>query len=287
MVAAIAPYAIVIGVVGAMGLILASFWQRITARLTPLVEGYRLALEQADVRVKGEELLLGILGGAAALWLGAVLLLHLDPLRGMLVLPVALLLAVYLVKGWIARKSKKRLGAFTEQLELVLRLMASGLRAGLGLRQALVLVIDELEDPARKEFMRVLGQANIGVSVHDALDSMAKRMPSEESAMMVKAIRVQSQTGGNLAKVLDHLATTIKERRRVWRKMRALTAEGRMTAVVIAALPVVVCALICLLQPAMRHALFQTSIGAGVMTFVAFLEFAGIMMLRKIMAFEV
>ncbi len=287
MVAAIAPYAIVIGVVGAIGLVLASFWQRITARLTPLVEGYRLALEQADVRVKGEELLLGILGGAAALWLGAVLLLHLDPLRGMLVLPVALLLAVYVVKGWIARKSKKRLGAFTEQLELVLRLMASGLRAGLGLRQALVLVIDELEDPARKEFMRVLGQANIGVSVHDALDSMAKRMPSEESAMMVKAIRVQSQTGGNLAKVLDHLATTIKERRRVWRKMRALTAEGRMTAVVIAALPVVVCVLICLLQPAMRHALFQTTIGAGVMTFVAFLEFAGIMMLRKIMAFEV
>jgi tight adherence protein B len=287
MVAAIAPYAIVIGVVGAMGLVLASFWQRITARLTPLVEGYRLALEQADVRVKGEELLLGIVGGAAALWLGAVLLLHLDPLRGMLVLPVALFLAVYLVKGWIARKSKKRLSAFTEQLELVLRLMASGLRAGLGLRQALVLVIDELEDPARKEFMRVLGQANIGVSVHDALDSMARRMPSEESAMMVKAIRVQSQTGGNLAKVLEHLASTIKERRRVWRKMRALTAEGRMTAVVIAALPVVVCALICLLQPAMRHALFQTAIGAGVMTVVAFLEFAGIMMLRKIMAFEV
>ncbi len=287
MVAALAPYAIVIGVVGAIGLILASFWQRLTAPLGPLVEGYRLALEQADVRVKGEELLLGIVGGAAALWLVAVLALHLDPLRGMLVLPVALLLAVYVVKGWIARKSKKRLAAFTEQLELVLRLMASGLRAGLGLRQALVLVIDELEDPARKEFMRVLGQANIGVSVYDALDSMARRMPSEESAMMVKAIRVQSQTGGNLAKVLDHLATTIKERRRVWRKMRALTAEGRMTAVVIAALPVVVCALICLLQPAMRHALFQTAIGAGVMSFVAFLEFAGIMMLRKIMAFEV
>jgi tight adherence protein B len=287
MVAALAPYAIVIGVVGAIGLILASFWNRITAPLGPLVEGYRLALEQADVRVKGEELLLGMVGGAAALWLSVVVVLHLDPLRGLLVLPVALTLTAYAVKGWIARKSKKRLAAFTEQLELVLRLMASGLRAGLGLRQAMVLVIDELEDPARKEFMRVLGQANIGVSVYDALDSMAKRMPSEESAMMVKAIRVQSQTGGNLAKVLEHLASTIKERRRVFRKMRALTAEGRMTAVVIAALPVVVCAMICLLQPAMRHALFQTSIGAGVMTFVAFLEFAGIMMLRKIMAFEV
>ncbi len=287
MVAALAPYAIVIGVVGAIGLLLASFWQRITAPLGPLVEGYRLALERADVQVKGEELLLGIVGGAAALWFGTVLLLHLDPFRGLLVLPVALALAMSAVKGWIARKSKKRLSMFTEQLELVLRLMASGLRAGLGLRQALVLVIDELEDPARKEFMRVLGQANIGVSVYDALDTMAKRMPSDESSMMVRAIRVQSQTGGNLGKVLEHLASTIKERRRVYRKMRTLTAEGRMSAAVIALLPVVVCAMICGFQPGMRHALFGTGLGGVVMCVVAFLEVAGIVMLRKMLDFEV
>jgi len=287
MVAALAPYAIVIGVAGAIGLILASFWRRITAPLVPLIESYRLALERADVRVRAEELTLAIFGGGAGAWLLLVMLARLDPVRGALILPITLTLAAYAAKSWIAHKSRKRLAAFTEQLELVLRLMGSGLRAGLGLRQALVLVIDELEDPARNEFMRVLGQANIGVSVHDALDSMAKRMPSDESSMMVRAIRVQSQTGGNLAKVLDHLATTIKERRRVYRKMRALTAEGRMTAVVIALLPVIVCALICLMQPAMRHALFQTAIGGGVMVFVAFLELTGIMMLRKIMAFEV
>ncbi len=112
-------------------------------------------------------------------------------------------------------------------------------------------------------------------------------MPTDETQMMVRAIRVQSQTGGNLAKVLEHLATTIKERRRVMRKMRALTAEGRMTAIVIAALPIVVAILIMLLQPRMRHSLLETSIGHGVILAVATLEGIGIWVLRNIMRFEV
>ena len=281
------PFAIVLGVVGALGLVLASFWQRITAPLKPMAEQYRSALEQADVRVRSEEVMLAVIGAGVSLWFLAVLLTRVDPIRGALLFPITLTLAAYGAKMLIAQKGRRRLGKFADQLEMVLRLMASGLRAGLGLRQALVLVIDELDDPARTEFMRVVGQANIGQSVHDALDGLAKRMPSDECAMMVRAIRVQSQTGGNLAKVLLHLATTIKERRRVYRKMRALTAEGRMTAWVIAALPVVVGAMIVGLQPSMRHALLGTSIGHVVMTFVLLLEGAGILMLRRIMQFEI
>ncbi len=284
---AVMPYAIVLGVVAAIGLVLASFWQRITAPLRPLAEEYRLSLEQADVKVRAEEVMLAILGAGIGLWFALVLFLHLNPVYGALVFPIALTSAMVGGKGVIAHKRRKRLSKFGDQLELVLRLMASGLRAGLGLRQALVLVIDELDDPARTEFMRVLGQANIGQSVYDALDGLSKRMPSEECAMMVRAIRVQSQTGGNLAKVLEHLATTIKERRRVYRKMRALTAEGRMTAWVIALLPVIVGVLIIGLQASMRHALLQTEIGHVVMTFVCLLEGAGVLMLRRIMRFEV
>jgi tight adherence protein B len=287
MVDTLAPYAIFVGVAGAIGLVLVSFWQRITAPLGPTIEQFRLSLERADVRVRGEELLLAILGGGAILWFAASMLLHLDPIRGTLALPIALTFAGLTAKWEIARRTKRRMAAFAEQLELVLRLMASGMRAGLGLRQALVLVIDELDDPARTEFMRVIGHANIGVSIYDALDGLARRMPSEEASMMVRAIRVQSQTGGNLAKVLEHLATTIKERRRVFRKMRALTAEGRMTAWVIALLPVIVGGLIVSFQPAMRVALLATSIGHIVMVVVAALELGGIMMLRQIMRFEV
>ena len=281
------PFAIVLGVVGAIGIVVASFWQRFTAPLRPHVEQYRLALEQADVKVRGEEILLGILGAGIALWVMLLVFLHLNILWGAAMFPVSLTVAACGTDAFIAHKRRKRFAKFADQLELVLRLMASGLRAGLGLRQALVLVMDELDDPARTEFMRVLGQANIGQSVYDALDSLAKRMPSDECSMMVRAIRVQSQTGGNLAKVLEHLAHTIKERRRVYRKMRALTAEGRMTAWVIALLPVIVGGLIVGLNATMRHALIFTNLGHVVMVFVALLEAAGIMMLRKMMKFEV
>ena len=287
MVTALAPYAIVAGVVGAIGIVVASFWNRITAPLAPVVEEYRLSLVQADIKVRAEELLLCLLGGGTLLWIGMIAVLRFDPVRGTLLYPVALVIAAYVAKGIIAYKKRKRLIAFGDQLELVLRLMASGLRAGLALRQALVLVVDEMTDPARTEFMRVLGQANIGVSVYDALDTLARRMPGEETLMMAKAIRVQSQTGGNLAKVLEHLAGTIRERRRVTRKMRALTAEGRMSAIVIALLPVFVGVLIMAIQPKMRHALLMTGIGHGVTVAVIFLEGVGIMVLRRIMRFEV
>jgi tight adherence protein B len=286
-VVAVLPFAIVLGVVGAMGLVIASFWQRITAWTQPHADKYRLALEQADVRVRGEELLLMIAGGGIAFWFLMLLVLHLSPLMGAAALPVSLTLAALAADMTLAHKRRKRISKFADQLELVLRLMASGLRAGLGLRQALVLVIDELDDPARTEFMRVVGQANIGQSIHDALEALARRMPSDECAMMVRAIRIQSQTGGNLSKVLETLAHTIKERRRVFRKMRALTAEGRMTAWVIALLPVIVGVLIVGLNPQMRHALLFTGVGHIVMVFVLLLEGAGVAMLRQIMQFEV
>lgn len=281
------PFAIVVGLVGALGIFLASFWERFTTPLKPMMEQYRLSLQQAAIRVRGEEIMLAILGSGIGLWVVAVVLFHLSPLYGAAAFPISLTLAACGADQVIAHKKRKRLAKFADQLELVLRLMASGLRAGLGLRQALVMVIDELDDPARTEFMRVVGQANIGQSVHDALDGLAKRMPSDECAMMVRAIRVQSQTGGNLAKVLEHLAHTIKERRRVFRKMRALTAEGRMTAWVIALLPVVVGVMIVGLNPSMRHALIFTGTGHTVMIFVVLLEGAGIAMLKRMMRFEV
>lgn len=281
------PFAIVIGVVGTLGLVLASFWHRITAPLRPFAEQYRLALETADVRVRADQVLLGILGAAVGLWFVLVMCMHPNPVVGALLFPISLTAAACGAEALVTQKRRKRLGKFADQLELVLRLMASGLRAGLGLRQSLVLVIDELDDPAKTEFMRVVGQANIGLSVHDALDGLARRMPSDECAMMVRAIRVQSQTGGNLAKVLEHLAGTIKERRRVFRKMRALTAEGRMTAWVISMLPVIVGVLIIGLNTKMRHALIFTGIGHLVMIGVLVLELAGVMMLRRIMKFEI
>ena len=165
-------------------------------------------------------------------------------------------------------------------------MMASGLRVGLGLRQAMVTVVQEQGEPARSEFARVLGQTTIGVSIYDALDQLAARMPGNEITMMVKAIRVQSQTGGNLARVLETLAETIKQRRRIQRKVRALTSEARASGWVITALPFFVGGFILVTQPHMRDSLLFTLTGRLCLAGVAFMATLGQFTMSKMADFD-
>lgn len=173
------------------------------------------------------------------------------------------------------------------QLELSLRMMSSALRVGLGLRQAMILVTEELADPAREEFARVVGRTTLGVGIVEALEELGERMPSNEMMMAIRSMRIQTQTGGDLAKVLENVANTIKARRTVFRKMRALTAEGRMSGYIIVALPLVVGGFICVSQPAMGHALLFTGVGHISLALVAALEAAAGLMLSQIMKFDV
>jgi tight adherence protein B len=163
-----------------------------------------------------------------------------------------------IVAAYLTRRKNER---FMPQLESALRMMAGSLRVGLGLRQALVVVAEELPEPAKTEFMRVVGRTNLGVSILDALDEFAERMPSSELTLTVRAIRVQSKTGGDLADLLDSIADTIKARRTLARKVSALTAEGRVSAYVILSMPPGVGLFLALTQPRMGHALVTTTIG--------------------------
>jgi tight adherence protein B len=135
--------------------------------------------------------------------------------------------------------------------------------------------------------MRVVGQTNIGVSVYDALDTLAKRMPSGETLMMARAIRIQSQTGGDLGKILEHLANTIKERRRIQRKISALTAEGRASAAILSALPPFLSGFISITEPAMGHALWFTSPGHVALMIVGLLETLGVIWLMRMLKVDV
>jgi tight adherence protein B len=166
-------------------------------------------------------------------------------------------------------------------------MLAGALRVGLGLRQAIILVTEEVPDPARREFMRVIGRTNIGVSIIDALDELAKSMPSNEMAMFSKVVRVQQQTGGDLAKVLEKLAATIRDRRRVFRKMSALTAQGRFGAFIIGALPVGVGGFVIFTQPSMGDALLHTTPGLIALGIAVGLELAAIFTLSRILRFDV
>jgi tight adherence protein B len=187
---------------------------------------------------------------------------------------------------WRKMQTDRRTKKFMPQLESALRLISGSLRVGLSLPQALAVVAEELEDPAKTEFTRVVGRTNLGVSILDALDEMAERMPSSELSMTVRAIRVQAQTGGDLADLLDTVGDTIKARRTLARKVAALTAEGRMSAYVILALPIGVGIFLGLTQPHMGHALLFTTIGRIALGTVVVLETLASLVIARMLKVE-
>jgi tight adherence protein B len=276
------PFAIVFGAATTVALIFFGLRERIAAALAPLADTYKGGLERAQIRISRDELVLIMLGSATAIWAGYMLVAKPPILTGFLCLPAALALVFYGCGHWIRMRIAKRLKSFNDQLELVLRLLSSGLRSGLSLRQAFVLVIDELEDPVRTEFRKVVAQTNLGLPVNDALDLLSDRMPSEELKMMVRAIRVSSQTGGNLGKIFDHLSATIRDRRRIHRKIKALTSEGTASGWVIGALPIFVAGVVMIAQPHMRASMLDTDIGHISLILFVVLESIGVFLVVKI-----
>jgi tight adherence protein B len=148
------------------------------------------------------------------------------------------------VAGWLGARLLlsvrigRRRTAFDEQLPDVLQLLASSLQSGFSLAQALDAVVREGSQPAAGEFSRALGEARIGADLADALDSVAARMDSQDMRWTVMAIRIQRSVGGNLAEVLRNTIATMRERAYLRRHVKALSAEGRLSAYILVALPI-------------------------------------------------
>lgn len=195
---------------------------RIAARLDGAGSGLRPAewvLVQAGVLVASG--LLGLLVGRGDLVVGLVLL-ALGALGPWLTLGV--------------RRSRRR-RAFEAQLPETLQLMAGSLAAGLSLAQSVDTIVREGSEPVAGEFKRVLVETRLGVSLEDAFEGVAARFESRDFAWAVMAIRIQRQVGGNLAELLETVAATMREREYVRRQVRSLSAEGRLSAVVLGGLP--------------------------------------------------
>jgi tight adherence protein B len=281
------PAGIVFGVIAIASLVFYTLWERFSSHSVDRMKRLTSMLDRAGIYKKPEELVIYVAAGAAIPWVALALIFRPGILFGLLLLPVCAALSIGGFIAFLRFAVERRLKRFVEQLELALRLIAGGVRVGLSLRQALTVVIEEMSDPARHEYMRVVGQTNIGMSVYDALDDLGNRMPSNETMMMARAIRIQSQTGGDLGKILEHLADTIKERRRIQRKISAMTAEGRASAMILSLLPIVLGIFIVLTQPKMGHALLFTTIGHISLVIIAILEFLGVFTLLKILEVDV
>jgi Flp pilus assembly protein TadB len=287
MVTVLAPFAIFVGVTATIVLAFFSIWSTVNERATSKVMGLGDRLDRAGIKMKPQDIVLTGSSIAALVWIVFVFLLHPGPLVAIALIPVIFGAAAVAFNVYVGLKLRQRLEAFVSQLEVALHLMAGGIRVGLSMRQALAAVVDEIGEPASYEFRRVIGQTTIGISILDAMDDLARRMPNNETLMVARVFRVQSSTGGDLAKILDQLAETIKGRRQVVRKIGTLTSEGRMSAWVLMLIPVGLGTFIVSTQANMGHALLYTGIGHMVLLIVAGLEVAAYFWLKALLRIKV
>jgi tight adherence protein B len=238
------------------------------------------ALEQAGITMRLQDFALLVLAGA--LVAGALGVVVAGPLVGLalgLVVPI-------LAKLGVSVLASRRQKAFADQLDDSLQLMASGLRAGHSLLQALNSVAAEAEEPTSVEFARVINETRVGRAVGYALDETARRMRSDDFAWVTQAIAINREVGGNLAEVLDQVAHTIRERNQIRRQVRALSSEGRLSALVLMALPLGVLAFLSVTNPSYLARFTEDLVGYAMIAAAVLLLVIGGLWLRKIVSFK-
>jgi len=182
---------------------------------------------------------------------------------------------------------KKRLSAFTAQLGNTLSLISNSLKAGYSFLQALEMVAKETLPPMSVEVNRVLREDNLGVPLEKALYNLTNRIESEDLDLVVTAVLIQRQIGGNLAEILDRVAYTIRERIRIKGEIKTLTAQGRLSGLIISLLPIVLGLILCLLQPGIYKLLITEKIGWIIIGMCITMQTIGILIIRKIIQVEI
>ncbi|MEX0754576.1 MAG: type II secretion system F family protein [Actinomycetota bacterium] len=187
----------------------------------------------------------------------------------------------------VRRAISKRDTKLQEQLPDVLTILASSLRAGHSFLQALDTVAKEIDEPAAAEFNRVVAEIRLGRASEEALDAMAERIGVEDFTWAVLAINIQREVGGNLAEILDTVAMTIRERQEIRRDITTLTTEGRLSAVVLIAMPFVIAAYMGLVNPDYIGLLFTTTLGWVLVAGAVVLMGVGVVWMRKVIDIDV
>ncbi|MGO9178364.1 MAG: type II secretion system F family protein [Candidatus Limnocylindrales bacterium] len=252
-------------------------------------------IARADLHLKVSEYI--------AIWAAAILgipllMILLSPFVTVFSSPLAwvigAIIGFILPRIWLGRRRAGRLKAFNGQLPDTITLIANALRAGSSFLQAVELVVRETRPPISTEFGRVIREVNLGLPFDQALENMLRRVRSDDLELMVTAISIQHQVGGNLAEILDSIAFTIRERVRIKGEIRTLTAQQRMSGYVVAFLPIGLTAILFVIAPNFMQPMFRKPpailglpAGVIVLCIAGFSMLMGFLIIRRIVDIEV
>ncbi len=180
----------------------------------------------------------------------------------------------------------QRLRKFEQQLPDALMLIATSLRSGYGILRALQAVRNEMAPPVSTEFQEVLDETSVGAPLADALMHLAQRVPLADLDIAVTAMLIQSEVGGNLAELMETVAATVRERRRLRAEQNALTAEARLSGLVLFLVPLGMGVALAALNPAYMSVLFHTSLGQILLACAAALQIVGALVIRRMLRLD-
>jgi tight adherence protein B len=238
--------------------------------------GLDTALEQAGIAMRPAEFVVLVAAIAFAIFVAGLLLTNV--LAGIVLAGAALFGCRFLLQHLARRRRHK----FGDQLEQTLPLMASSLRAGFGLLQAVDAVARESEAPTAEEFRRLVTEAHLGRDLADSLAALADRVRNEDFSWVVQAIEIHRQVGGDLAEVLDNVSATIRDRNRIRRQIDALSGEGRLSAVILFLLPLGMIAVLQVVNPGYLSELTTSGLGQALIVVAGGLMLAGGIWLRRL-----
>jgi tight adherence protein B len=243
-------------------------------------------LAQADLKLTLFEFLLA--KGFATVALGGLgVFIGRASAVSMMIFGIAGVLFGFFAPDWFVKfRIFQRVKAFNGQLAETISLMANSLRSGYSLLQSMELVARESPEPIGSEFRRVVREVGLGISAQDALNNLYRRMASDDLDLLITAINIQYEVGGNLAHILDTISHTIRERVRIKGEIQVLTTQGRVTGYLVTALPFIIAVLVTLINPDYMSSLWEFPwIIMPVCGFVMIV--AGYLIIRKIVNIEV
>ena len=205
-------------------------------------------------------------------------------------LMIALMATIVLAltpRGVLRWLRTRRIERIEQQLPDALQMLAGTARAGLSLPAAIRQVSTELAPPLQQELLLVQHEQRLGVSLDDALENLARRIPAQPVKLMVSAMRIANETGGGLAETLERTATTLRSQHAMALKIRALTAQGKLQAWVVGLLPVFLLWVLHRMEPEAMAQLWTTQLGWGVLAAVFVMEFIGVLLIRRIVAIDI
>ena len=241
-----------------------------------------LKLRQAGIPLAGIEIIVATIIGSALIGL-LIYMLTIDGTFAIGAACIVPFIPITLISYFI----RKRQTAFTEQLGDCLVTIANALRAGYSFQQAVEVIAKEMEPPISQEFSRMSTDIRMGIALETALEQMNSRVGSKDFELVTAAVLIQREVGGNLAQILDTISDTINDRIRMKREISALTAQGRLSAVVLVILPIAVAGFMYMFNRSQMIVLIEDPLGQMAIAISLVMDVVGFLVIRKIVDIKV